>query len=359
MRLVLDLSHEYLCKLIPLKQSLVLLCVSVAGCGSVVSSPTQALKLSKSEGGTVDLGELWTDEQVPFAFEVTNPNECSVQIRSISSSCGCALVDSKDFTLGPKQSRKITGHLNLLSSSLVDLSQPQTSLELRMSPRCDAPPAVWTLTANVISAIRVSSQNISFEGARSVLRNGQNSEATLKVHVAKPFMLNDILYDPRLIQVDFRSEETTTNSESLSLAIIPKSSVPEGRFDTTLLLRAKHSSDGKRISVPVSIGGSIVSDLFTLPRMLVFHTDSSKQTACSSITIASRNKRRFAVLDDRFNPSNAPRESQHDEPPTRSCITGEVVLDAAVLDDSSGTLDIPIRYANGDATTLTVPWRSR
>ncbi len=199
--------------------------------------PTAASQAAKTEALEFDFGKAWAGDTVTHTFEVPNPSDRVLGIRSVNTTCGCTTTGTYDRQVQPGQAWKLEAALNThgrqgkISKAITvttdDPGRPQIELVLQgeVRPRFELSPAAAGLGAlmagsrvkRTLTITNKQAAPVAFTpgapdpgGLKTTLREiekGQRYE--LDIETVPPLM-EIASFPPITLKTDLKEEPTVT-----------------------------------------------------------------------------------------------------------------------------------------------------
>lgn len=237
------------------------------------------------EASTLDLGEVWEQDDYPYDLVIHNRNDAAAEIFDVAVSCGCVeAIEPRSLTLAPGTTATIRLKLNLAKRTSRERGLPKRPFEVEIHPlrrSSMTPQPGWRLHGVIKSRVTLDTLFLDFGDtavrgqppfARKVAAGVHMADARLRMKVV-----------PDLVAVEVRPAEGSANRFDLLLA--PRPSLPVGPFECKVHLDLE-TKDGERLSgVGLPVTGKMQPEVRAIPAQLVFGPRRIGQTAESTVTL--------------------------------------------------------------------------
>lgn len=237
------------------------------------------------EETSYDFGIAGPGEKITHTFRFANPGSGMLKIEKVSTDCGCtaALVSEKEIPPEGKGAIKA-----VFETRRYEGKQEKTITVYSNAP--DNPKTDIIIKGTIKRDVAVVPQGIHFRdvekgetvtGSVKLLQLSQDKLILQRVQVNEKYMT---------VKTAPFTEE---NSRGIRIDIILKPSVPVGAFSEVITL---HTNLRKRPRIDVPVWANIPGPIRIQPKALSFGAAHKGETLSQSITLSSRDGRKFRVL---------------------------------------------------------------
>jgi hypothetical protein len=179
------------------------------------------------DAGDLSVGELWETEKYRLSLPVRNNGSQPITVRKYDTSCGCSHVSSPEMTIPAGE----TSHV-FLDINLVDVGEQSSAVvrdfELALAASTDAgmDRIGWVVHGKVKRVLEVGETDISFEGARELIR-GYSYAESVEIISHFPLASLEAVCSPSVAEVVL--EDRGSEPQKFTLLVAPHANLEVGR----------------------------------------------------------------------------------------------------------------------------------
>lgn len=285
-----------------------------------------------------DFGNVARGSKVEHRFLIENRYEREVVIQSAVSSCGCTEVSLTRKRLGPGESAELIARFNTRAFT----GFKQATVTVRF-----VAPALAEVQLNVRGNIR---SDVTFEpGAVDFGQMSQNGNKQQTVRVSKlgnpNWQIVDVKSTYPHVRVQLSRPARNRNSVGYQMLVRLTEDVPAGFVNGELYVVTEER--GRRVEIPLSFSGKVVSPLQISPEILTFSPSPGqavkkkiiiKADEAFSITGVKSSDKSLRVIPTSEQKKIHFVEAIYTAPETPGEYEGEVIIETDLAGGTAGSL---------------------
>ena len=252
-------------------------------------TPATALAVDPA---ALDFGERLENQPFFWSFPVTNMSSQSVTVDRVETSCNCAGVEPKSFTIGTGGKATLQLHLDLHphGGDPSDVSHHEIRVLAYVGGEQSQPatPQVWTVKGTTRSILEIKPRICDF--ADELHQGAQNKTLTLAINPRVP--IRDLAADgPSGWSVGIRSD-----GPAYLLDVQPPTNLSAGTLNAVVKLRLL-AADGREYPVVnVPIRGEVIGEVQTVPKQVRIGARPINTVSAASLAFESASGSSLAVI---------------------------------------------------------------
>lgn len=263
----------------------IVLCCAVVACAAGMCTAQNLNQVIPPEARAHDFGVVARAANTEHRFELSNPFNSNLHIRSVRASCGCTTPIVETETIPPGGKGSILARFNTGSFT----GQRSASLTVTIDS-----PVFTELQLNVQGYIRSDIVFSPGEVSFGAVPQGepQSRELVLNYAGRQDWAMTEISSPADFIKVTFAETERATNRVSYKLNVQLTEAAPAGFFQNQLIVK---TNDRRLTSVPLKVSVTVEPALQAAPQMLALGNVKPGEPVTQKLVVKGREP--FVIQD--------------------------------------------------------------
>ncbi|HEY9870739.1 MAG TPA: DUF1573 domain-containing protein [Candidatus Obscuribacterales bacterium] len=270
---------------------LLLCCAAAYLVGATTGNQTNVVSGLTVDVSRLDLGEVWENKDFRWTLPITNSSHTAIDILDVYTSCGCAQIQPRAFTLAPGETKELDLSLDL---SLRPDAGAVREFSLQVVPQVqNAPPSDqgWVIRGRLKRAFSFVPAEVDF----GEVLIGDESATTRAIRVTPNLQVGHLAVtcQPPLAITSIKQSPNRANAFDIMLTL-PKDIRP-GPFQFVLAVQAVPPEGQMSAFGYIPVTGTAVEEIQILPPSLLLAVRPLDECIEETIVLTSRTGKEFSV----------------------------------------------------------------